>query len=578
MRSDLSTTRFRRALLLTAAAVGPFGALALDAPADAAQPSGVVVLRPAVVLSAPSPGRAGTLVLTGDRTLEIGQTLAASVGPHTPHGFFGKVRSISHAHGRTLVRTQPTNLRTAMPRGSLQLAKNVLPARVLRRSLAKSLACPGGGSLAVQGSLALSATPTFRLAWAPGGHRSASFAAALAGRLDLRTSVTSASSCTLPRRPLLARPVTLGRFVAPVNGVPVVLELDGQLFLDGRAAASSRATVGVSGTFASGGSVAYRMRRLAAGALPARLAFAASAPSFGGPATARLHVTSEVRLRIYGVVGPQLSTVTGHDFAGDPSRRTAWTLTAPLVTRGRLAVPGIGLSTPTRVLSRRTFTIARAGDDTALTRGDRTLADISGTVIDRHPDDVANGDLAFTRFATATGHPVDVLRTLPSDLSPYRCVMLVANLPAFDAAATTRLRDYVHSGGTLIAVGEWGPYDEGADATMNALASALGVGLTLNAHTIGGGPEVTTAIKASPLTAGVASLAYSGTSGIAVGGAAQVLAETNGSVGGVEPFVAAQNLGSGRFAMLGDSNVLSDDSFNGFSSQGNGTLARNLCG
>ena len=76
----------------------------------------------------------------------------------------------------------------------------------------------------------------------------------------------------------------------------------------------------------------------------------------------------------------------------------------------------------------------------------------------------------FTRFTTATGSKyrndlnelvpgVDKRDILPSNMSQYKCVMLWLN--ATPPAAFDTLNNYMLGGGTVVAVGEYGP-DYGA--------------------------------------------------------------------------------------------------------------------
>src|SRR6476619_5115539 len=82
----------------------------------------------------------------------------------------------------------------------------------------------------------------------------------------------------------------------------------------------------------------------------------------------------------------------------------------------------------------------------------------------------------FTRFTAATGSKyrndlnelvpgVDKRDILPSNMSQYKCVMLWLN--ATPPAAFDTLNNYMLNGGTVVAVGEYGPDYAPVDAGIN---------------------------------------------------------------------------------------------------------------
>ncbi|MCH7836126.1 MAG: hypothetical protein IH864_04595 [Chloroflexi bacterium] len=109
---------------------------------------------------------------------------------------------------------------------------------------------------------------------------------------------------------------------------------------------------------------------------------------------------------------------------------------------------------------------------------------------------------------------------------------------------------------------------------MNDLAAALGSGLSVVPALIDTGFNTTTNIDSSSFTVGVSSIRYAATSEVAVSGAAESLVRTKGGT----TFIGADSIGSGVFFLLGDFNVLSDQSDSGYIIQDNGALAANMCG
>jgi cutinase len=182
----------------------------------------------------------------------------------------------------------------------------------------------------------------------------------------------------------------------------------------------------------------------------------------------------------------------------------------------------------------------------------------------------------FTRWAAATGQPVDVEDHVPAGLPRYACAVVL--LPGdVSERETARLGAYLRAGGTVVAVGERadGGRFSRADAALAALAARLGVGLALADAAVDPGGAVTSRISDDPLTAGVASLGYDWAATIDVAGAGRPLAQTADGTG---TLIAAAAVGAGTFVLAGDSNLVTDDDVGGYDDHDNGRLVRDLCG
>jgi hypothetical protein len=187
--------------------------------------------------------------------------------------------------------------------------------------------------------------------------------------------------------------------------------------------------------------------------------------------------------------------------------------------------------------------------------------------------DTGYANNTYEALEQATGRSVESATSLLG-LGNSTCVILQLNNEPFDAGQTSALQTYMQQGGVVIGVGEYSEYDWAADATYNALAASVGASLSLQENTLDGDFHETSNIGSSKFSTGVTSLSYAATAGLTVGTGAHTIAST---VGGV-PFIGEQAIGSGALVLLGDSNVLSDESGGGYSSSDNGTLAQNLCG
>jgi hypothetical protein len=184
---------------------------------------------------------------------------------------------------------------------------------------------------------------------------------------------------------------------------------------------------------------------------------------------------------------------------------------------------------------------------------------------------------SWLEFGVATGKTIVNQDTLPSDLSPFDCVLLPANgylSPAFSGATLTALNAYVHAGGRIIAIGDNSNSFTDANAAMNGLATYVGADLHLVNVSIDFLEHVTTNIYPSAFTNGVSSLAYAYTSQVAVsvGPNAHALA---GTAYTDTPFIGVDKVGSGIFFLLGDLSVFVGSV--GYTDHDNGILAENFC-
>jgi hypothetical protein len=192
---------------------------------------------------------------------------------------------------------------------------------------------------------------------------------------------------------------------------------------------------------------------------------------------------------------------------------------------------------------------------------------------------VYTGDSAvnqgYTNFGVATGKLVVEQAVLPADLSDFACVVLPVNQSPFSDATLDALDTYVNAGGRVLAIAEWSPF-AGGIANMNALASHVGADLAVISADIDLNFHTTNNIDPSPFTIDVNSIRYAATSEVqvAVGPHAHSLVR---SVDTGTTFIGVDKIGSGVFALFGDSNVLSDSSDDGYINHDNGVLAANFC-
>jgi hypothetical protein len=577
------------------------------APTTASPHTAVSVVPSGAVSSAPRPGRSGRIVLSGRRAFQPGSVIASSVGPGTPNGLLAKVVSVSTHNDVTTVQTEPTTIEAALPAGSFDLSNarrvtgQVASARrryestgapgraahttpsddggTFTQRLAKSFSCSGNATFDATGSASLDATPTFKLSWSPFHGVSASFTETVKASASLSGSVTAAGDCSLDRTPVLAHPKLLGTFEGDVLGLPVVVAIKGQLYLDGNASASGSVSAGVSGSITAHGGIAYSHGHASLITPGAGLNYQVQGPTVQASASLGAHITPELQALLYGVGGPVFDATTGLDFNADTSLDPWWTLTAPLTVTAKLAAPDFDLSTPTLTLYHHTFTLAHAPGGFVTQPPPQPTVPLTGpTLVDEESTagDPTSGDQTFNAWSSATGEEVDVLDALPSDMSSYRCVVLDIN-ELLDPSDPATLATYLGEGGTVIALGEHtdggGGFDE-ADATLNALASQLGSGITLNDDEIDASDTTTNNIDSSPLTVGVGAVGYNWASTLSVPSPASALVE---SADDSATLIASDSVDGGTLIVSGDSNAFSDNNDGFYSFDDNGQLVDDFC-
>ncbi len=146
-----------------------------------------------------------------------------------------------------------------------------------------------------------------------------------------------------------------------------------------------------------------------------------------------------------------------------------------------------------------------------------------------------------------------------------------------DVYRKAALKTYVEGGGTVIAVGEYAgtPAFQGGvpNVYMNDIAATLGSTMSLLPVTLDFLASSTTAIGAHPLMDAVGSIGYNATASVSLGANGVSLARASDS----SPIIAVQQLGSGKFVLVGDSNALVDNP-DQYTPYDNDVWVRNMCG
>lgn len=579
------------------------------APTTASSGTSATVVPASAVTSVPAAGQSGNVVLSGSHPITAGTVIATGIGPNSPDGFLGKVQSSAVSGGQTVVHTVPATIEEALPEGSFSLDQASRVAGIRRAArdqtgrassddeegtfnhdLSKALTCEGGAEFDAAGSVSLSSRPKFSVSWSLLHGVSASFTETVSASASLSGTVSGAAKCTFDKTAVLAHPAELGTFAADVLGVPVVVAIQGQIYLDGDANANGSVSAGVNGSVSASGGIAYAKGHASVLSPSAGMHFATVGPTVQATAGFGAHVTPELRLLLYGVGGPVFDAETGLDFSADISKSPWWTLTSPLKVTASLQAPDFDLSTPDLTLYDHTFKLAQAsgafpgsnpptsGGTTITSPPPLTVPQSGPTLIDEEDTagDPDNGDQTFSDWSNATGQGADVEDALPASLSGYRCVVLDIN-ESLGTSDASQLAAYLQAGGTVVALGEHqddGGRFDAADATLNTLAQTLGSSLSLDDDEVDDGDTYTYSIEDSPLTAGVQSLGDNAVSTVEAPAGAQALVDDSNDDA---PIVGAQTIGAGTIVMSGDSNMFSDNNDGFYTDADNGVFVTDLC-
>jgi len=316
----------------------PWKTLAVGGLAPAAR---VRPIKPSRVLSAPTAGSAGTLVVQGRPRVNAGEVLAIGLGPATPDGLLARVVSVAPSGTSTTVDTVPATLPEVVPVGQLDLAVAIdEPASAAAASplqkLAKALECTDSRQATAEGEASISAGLALTTAWRTKRFSLPKLTAKFSGdvRATLRAgaSVSGEATCTLEPQPLFPAPVRLHTIATSIGPVPVVGVVNGQVYLSGSAVAKGRIETSIKASAGASAGVEYDGSSFKPfGTFDKGLDV--QPPTVSASGSVEAHLAPTVELRLYGLAGPEIDFSTGLKLAADilaPPSEPWWRLTAPL--------------------------------------------------------------------------------------------------------------------------------------------------------------------------------------------------------------------------------------------------------
>ncbi|MGI8801001.1 MAG: hypothetical protein ACR2KV_02350 [Solirubrobacteraceae bacterium] len=332
--------------------------------------------KPSTVVSLPRPGAAGQVVLAGRRAVKPGQVLAVGYSSTTPNGFLGRVAAVRVAGARTVVDTVPATLLDAVGNGDLNLANftdvatgtrlggghtAALKKSLFNHDIGKSLSCEGSASASLKGQVGITVTPALHAHFSLfGGLSSADFSLTGTASASLTATAEASAGCKLDRAGLFAAPIHIATLSGSIGPVPVVIVLQGQIYVDGAFSGSAGATSGIHASASITGGVSYAQRRFSPIFSGPNTSFGFDAPTVTATGSEEAHIEPAIQMLLYGFGGPELGVKTGVEFKADTTKTPWWTLEVPIEISASLIVPDLGLSSPTLSLYKHSFAIAHA--------------------------------------------------------------------------------------------------------------------------------------------------------------------------------------------------------------------------
>jgi hypothetical protein len=293
------------------------------------------------VISAPTPGRHGDLVLAGAPSVGTGDVVALPSRPATPDGLLVRVVGVRAADGRTVARVVPARLPDVLPVADLSVVVRAtdppaLSGRGRVGALRATPSCDNPFGATIAGRASLSAGLRLEAAWRASTslerpNVTADIRSDVRAAVDAGIVVSGGGSCAFGSRALFAAPIVLSRTATSIGPVPIVVTVDGQAVLSGatstlgKVAAAARGGVRAQVHTVYDGLRATQRGRLTSRLRPHDMAVAAS----GG---AQVGVTPNVELRVNGLAGPSLDFGSGTRTTADIGRTPGtpwWTSTAP---------------------------------------------------------------------------------------------------------------------------------------------------------------------------------------------------------------------------------------------------------
>jgi hypothetical protein len=352
------------------------------------------------VISVPAPGQPGAVVLharlptahtstaaaaascpTLSAPPHVGQILALGYSASTPYGSLTKIDFVNvQAPCELAFQTVPATLEEAVGSngGDLDLTTfsevgsgsasdsaahaAAVSAKSFRPGLSKAVSCSSGASASLSGSVGVSVTPALHAHFSLfGGLSSAEFSLTGSANASLTADVHASTGCDLNRTALLAHPLQIATFAGAVGPIPVVITLQGQLYVDANLAASADTTSNLTASASIAGGIKDANGKFSAFLTGPNASFTFNPPTITGNASASAYLEPAIQALLYGIAGPQLSLNTGLDFNADTTKNPWWSLDAPLSINASLTSPTLDLNSPDLLLYKHTFHIKDAG-------------------------------------------------------------------------------------------------------------------------------------------------------------------------------------------------------------------------
>jgi hypothetical protein len=455
-----------------------------------------------------------------------GDVISTGVGPQTPRGFLGRVRSAAPDGSNLDVVTEPISVFEAVPSGSFDLASSspaALRAAAANDSsggasgsatqpLAQAVSCSAGGSLELSGSVSVGVGVGLSMTWDDSTRAvtDSTFDVTATQSAQAQAQVSGSASCALEETEVGPEHF-LPTVEVQAGPVPTFITPSIQFFVSADAAVNGAVTTGAS----ESASVSVGAHYDGAHTTPtssSSVDFSASPPTLDADAHAGVRFSARLTMYVDWVGGPQSNLDGTLDLSANRHDDPCWKLTAGADAGLSLVVPALHLSEgfPSLVHEERDLASGNLpfcdnpdnpGDpgegDGRLGGGD---ADPHMTTFDGlHYDLHAAGELVLARSTTD-----DFATQIRTHLSPNHPVGLTDQLAVRAAGHTVVVSADAATTLDGQAIVPHTTYELGSGATLRNNLVRLGDGTTVNAdaHTWEGGGYLDYRIRIAPGRAG----------------------------------------------------------------------------